>query len=279
MVHLKEFQTGASGDAFTFAGGTLMSGTNTISGAAVISGNINSSGTANTFSGGNVFSGTNTFSGTNIFSSDVTLNAQKDLRFADSDSSNWVAFQAPATVSSNVTWTLPAADGTSNQVLATNGSGTLSWATAGGGGGKVLQVIQAQKIDTFSTASTSYTDITGLSVTITPSSTSNKILVLVSVSVGPEGSNFAPMQIVRDATVIAYPSPTSTYDGSMNSFPANSSCISTYALNWLDSPSTTSATTYKLQMYTTGSTAYVNRRAGLDNTRTVSSLTVMEIAA
>jgi hypothetical protein len=133
MVHLKEFQTGASGDAFTFAGGTLMTGTNTISGAAVISGNINSSGTTNTFSGGNVLSGTNTFSGTNIFSSDVTLNAQKDLRFADSDSSNWVAFQAPATVSSNVTWTLPAADGTSNQVLATNGSGTLSWATAGGG--------------------------------------------------------------------------------------------------------------------------------------------------
>ena len=133
MVHLKEFQTGASGDAFTFAGGTLMSGTNTISGAAVISGNINSSGTTNTFSGGNIFSGTNTFSGTNVFSSDVTLNAQKDLRFADSDSSNWVAFQAPATVASNVTWTLPAADGTSNQVLATNGSGTLSWATAGGG--------------------------------------------------------------------------------------------------------------------------------------------------
>jgi hypothetical protein len=53
------------------------------------------------------------------------------LRFADSDSSNWVAFQAPATVSSNVTWTLPAADGTSNQALVTNGSGTLSFATAG----------------------------------------------------------------------------------------------------------------------------------------------------
>jgi hypothetical protein len=164
MVHLKEFQTGASGDAFTFAGGTLMSGTNTISGAAVISGNINSSGTANTFSGGvvhsgtntfsssviisgninssgttntfsggNVLSGTNTFSGTNVFSSDVTLNAQSDLRFADSDSSNWVAFQSPATVASNVTWTLPATDGTSNQALVTNGSGTLSWATAGGG--------------------------------------------------------------------------------------------------------------------------------------------------
>jgi hypothetical protein len=64
---------------------------------------------------------------------DVTLNAQGDLRFADSDSSNWVAFQAPATVASNVTWTLPNADGTSGQVLSTNGSGTLSWASGGGG--------------------------------------------------------------------------------------------------------------------------------------------------
>lgn len=63
---------------------------------------------------------------------DVTLNAQSDLRFADADSSNWVALQAPATISSNVTWTLPATDGTSGQVLSTNGTGTLSWATAGG---------------------------------------------------------------------------------------------------------------------------------------------------
>ena len=66
------------------------------------------------------------------FSSNVTLNAQSDLRFADSDSSNWVAFQAPATVSNNVTWTLPATDGTSGQVIETNGSGVLSWADAGG---------------------------------------------------------------------------------------------------------------------------------------------------
>ena len=63
-------------------------------------------------------------------SNNLTLPGQADLRFADSDSSNWVAFQSPATVASNVTWTLPAADGTSNQALVTNGSGTLSWATA-----------------------------------------------------------------------------------------------------------------------------------------------------
>lgn len=67
--------------------------------------------------------------------SNLTINAQGDLRFGDSDSSNWVAFQAPATVASNVTWTLPNADGTSGQVLSTDGSGTLSWTTASGGGG------------------------------------------------------------------------------------------------------------------------------------------------
>jgi hypothetical protein len=55
------------------------------------------------------------------------LNAQTDLRFADSDSSNWVGFHAPATITADVLWTLPATDGTNGQVLTTNSSGTLSW--------------------------------------------------------------------------------------------------------------------------------------------------------
>jgi hypothetical protein len=75
-----------------------------------------------------------TFSpGTNgqvVSTSNIQLNAQTDLRFADSDSSNWVAFQAPATIASNITWTLPATDGTTNQALSTNGSGVLSWTTS-----------------------------------------------------------------------------------------------------------------------------------------------------
>jgi len=63
---------------------------------------------------------------------DVTLKAQSDLRFADSDSSNYVAFQAPATVASNITWTLPNADaGVSGYALVSNAAGTLSWAAAG----------------------------------------------------------------------------------------------------------------------------------------------------
>jgi len=69
--------------------------------------------------------------GSVVITNNIQLNAQNDLRFADADSSNYVAFQAPATVASNVTWTLPGADGSSTQLLSTNGSGTLSWATAG----------------------------------------------------------------------------------------------------------------------------------------------------
>jgi hypothetical protein len=71
--------------------------------------------------------------GTGIFkvAGDAQIQAQGDLRFADSDSSNWVAFQAPATIASNITWTLPATDGSSGQLFSTNGSGTISWATAG----------------------------------------------------------------------------------------------------------------------------------------------------
>lgn len=64
---------------------------------------------------------------------DITLNAQSDIRFADADSSNWVAFQAPATVTSNITWTLPATDASvSGYALKSDGAGNLSWGLAGG---------------------------------------------------------------------------------------------------------------------------------------------------
>lgn len=58
-----------------------------------------------------------------------TLNATAELRLADTDSSNYVGFKAPATVSANNIWTLPAADGSAGQTLSTDGSGALSWST------------------------------------------------------------------------------------------------------------------------------------------------------
>ena len=63
---------------------------------------------------------------------DLILNAQKDLRFADADSSNYVALQAPATITSNFTLTLPSADAAvSGYVLASDAAGTLSWVDPG----------------------------------------------------------------------------------------------------------------------------------------------------
>ena len=63
------------------------------------------------------------------FTGNVTLNAAGDLRLADSDSSNYVGFKSPGTVGTNLVWTLPAADGSANQFLKTNGSGVLGWAS------------------------------------------------------------------------------------------------------------------------------------------------------
>jgi len=110
-------------------------------------------------------------------SNNLTLPGQADLRFADSDSSNWVAFQAPATVASNVTWTLPNADGTSGQVLSTDGSGTLSWATGGGGGGSGTVTSVA-----FSTGTT------GLSVTGSPITTTGTITLAGTLGVANGGT-------------------------------------------------------------------------------------------
>jgi len=55
---------------------------------------------------------------------------QGDIRLGDANSSHYVGFKAPATVSSSLVWTLPAADGSANQFLQTNASGVLSWGTA-----------------------------------------------------------------------------------------------------------------------------------------------------
>jgi microcystin-dependent protein len=76
--------------------------------------------------GGLAVSASSTMAAT-TFSSNITMNAQSDVRFADADSSNYVALQAPTSVSANVTFSLPAADGSSGDVLQTDGSGNLSF--------------------------------------------------------------------------------------------------------------------------------------------------------
>ena len=126
MAYLKDWQSGAVAQDNSFNGAV------TVSGATVLSSTLAVTG-ATTVSGAAVMSSTLAVTGNQTNSGNLTLNGQSDLRLADSDSSNWVAFQAPATVASNVTWTLPSADGSNGQVLGTNGSGTLAWVTSASG--------------------------------------------------------------------------------------------------------------------------------------------------
>lgn len=81
-------------------------------------------------------------------SGNVTIQGQGDLRLADSDSSHYIALQAAGSMASNVTFTLPSVDGTSGQVLQTNGSGTLSFATPAGGSWTYLSTVTANNSGT-----------------------------------------------------------------------------------------------------------------------------------
>jgi len=145
--------------------------------------------------------------------------------------------------------------------------------------GKVLQVVSTTKTDTFTTSSTSFVDITGLSVSITPSSTSNKIKITYNVfasSVNPGEIN--SVRMLRDSTPINVSTVSSNNTTGFHQ--SNENYNSTVvAGTYLDSPATTSATTYKFQCYITSGTATINRRGEADTWGAVSSITVEEISA
>ena len=162
--------------------------------------------------------------------------------------------------------------------------GTITNSGSMSGFGKVLQVVQTHKSDTFSSTSTSFADITGLSASITPSSASNKILVLAHLSgEGVPGTTQVFCQLNRDGSAIgvgdAAGNRTQTSGSTMLVNDSNS--IATNAFNYLDSPSTTSSITYKIQMKVSASTGYINRSVGdsdiAGRPRGTSSITLMEI--
>ena len=157
--------------------------------------------------------------------------------------------------------------------------------TAGVTNQRVLQVLQTVKTDTFSTSSSTFADITGMAVSITPSSASNKILVMYTVNVSEDSSQFPIIRILRGATDIASGavsgSRTSGTSSSWGGGAVNNTNVQT--MQFLDSPSTTSATTYKLQVISTASQAFYLNKNERDNDanyepRLISTITVMEIA-
>jgi len=159
-------------------------------------------------------------------------------------------------------------------------------ALTGVGGGKVLQVVTATKTNTQTTNSSSFIDITGLSASITPSSTSSKILIQYVANIGCQtGTNRGAIQLVRGTTAIAIGDASSNrarVTATANS--GNNDDVENLAGSWLDSPNTTSATTYKLQFRRAGSgSIHINRcENDSDNSnqfRISSSIILMEIGA
>jgi hypothetical protein len=148
--------------------------------------------------------------------------------------------------------------------------------------GSVLQVVSATKTDKQTITSTSMIDVTGLSVSITPSSTSSKILTIVNCHGGHDNTNYMLWNIVRNSTAVSASTSGHNYLSMMNSYVGDSvasgSAFLNLGMNFLDSPNTTSATTYKVQVLTTGGTAIVNGRTANTNGGTVSTITAMEIA-
>lgn len=159
--------------------------------------------------------------------------------------------------------------------------------TISGNGQIIKQVISVTKSDTFTMSGTTFTNITGLSASITPTNASNKILVLFEV-VGSASTNFysVALRITRNGTAIALPtSPGTSRLAGAATFRSTSSpaFTTTSALPYLDSPATTSPLTYTIQMAVeSGGTGYVNRSADdSDNTanvRGISNIILMEVA-
>lgn len=154
--------------------------------------------------------------------------------------------------------------------------------------GAILQVVQTAKTDTFTTSSQSFVDITGLSASITPASSSNKILIIMTVNWASSGHS--DLRLVRGSTAIAVgdasgsrtPSTTHIYQVDSN----HNYTQWRGAITWLDSPSTTSSTTYKIQAANPLSASYttaINRSIEDGDSsyagRTVSTITLMEVAA
>ena len=189
-----------------------------------------------------------------------------------------VSLKGPSSTTGNaaIELTVP---GTGNATLLTDSSST----------GKILQVVQTVKTDQFTSTAYAYTDITGMSVSITPASASNKILVSFELQVGGAANTYASFRLLRDSTHIGVSTVTNTNwrVGTLGSLShENSYQLENTGLTFLDSPNTTSAITYKLQQ-----SSYYNRTISINvptststaaNSYTatgISTITVMEVAA
>ena len=157
--------------------------------------------------------------------------------------------------------------------------------------GNILQVVQTFKTDSVSITSSSYVDITGMTLSITPQSSSNKILLDVNLNAGGGNNMYAGIKVMRDSTALGVSTAMSLSSQVNASFAAytdsgGNSDVKAYNFGFrhLDSPNTTSATTYKLQVYTRSAVEFtLNRPSENDNEvymiGQTSAITAYEVAA
>jgi len=181
------------------------------------------------------------------------------------------------------------ATGSSGQVLTSAGAGAAPTMAAAAGGGKILQVVSTTVTDTPSiTTSSGWVDWSGLSVVITPSATSSKVLVTASVNISTNADSAQRLvRMISTSTPICIGDQVgsnrnrSTTGGNIH---RGDHEMMQYSVNYLDSPNTTSATTYKMQGTDNNSdTFYLNRESAdsdqADDSIGASTITVMEIGA
>ena len=162
----------------------------------------------------------------------------------------------------------------------TTGVGTMTFADAGGG--KVLQAVSAIKTDTQTVNSTGFTDISGLTVDITPSATTSKVLVLAHITLS--SGNHGHTRCVRGSTVIGAGTASSSRGAVSGYANSNSNSANVQAFVFLDSPNTTSSTTYHFELESNnGAASYINRTVNdsdaIYGSRGSSTIVCMEIGA
>ena len=174
------------------------------------------------------------------------------------------------------------AAGTAGQVLQTQGAGANPvWAADAKG--KVLQVVQTVvTAPTASTTSTTFVDITGMTLSITPTLATSKVLVSFVIQIGVVTGWHARYRLVRDSTAICVGDAFGSRTQATGDVAYNVSVPNIGSAQFLDSPATTSATTYKVQWGAENtSTIYLNRAHGGTDTAefvsAASTITAMEI--
>ena len=191
------------------------------------------------------------------------------------------------------TFTISAPNGNTDRTLVLpDEAGTVltSASTANFPAGSVIQVVSATKSDTQSTSLQAWVDVTGLSVSITPSSASNKIMVIVNVQ-GSGTNRYTAIRVVRNGTAVGVGDTAGSRSSVLSGFGLDPDAATSYIFtlynahgSFLDAPSSTSAQTYKVQFGSTNSAvaSYINRTENDSDAiwalRGISTLTVMEIA-